>query len=268
MTALTHAEDGPSAESDELDLPELPESLESVEAERLHRKRQLAITFRIFARYGYDEGIAGHVTARDPEFADRFWVNPYAVHFSRVKTSDLLLIDEAGRIMEGGRRTNKAAFLIHSSIHRARPDVVAVAHAHTIHGRAFGSLDKTLEPIVQESCAFYRDHVVFGEYQGLVLQQAEAERIAVHLGGHKAAILRHHGLITVGRSVEEAAWWFITMDRACRIQLLAEAAGSPRVMTEAEAVLAHRQFGNANMARHNFRLLADLIQEQEPDVLA
>ncbi|HWN35468.1 MAG TPA: class II aldolase/adducin family protein [Pseudonocardia sp.] len=255
------------AEVDQLDLPELAERESSVEAERLHRKRQLAATFRIFARYGYDEGIAGHVTARDPEFPDRFWVNPYAVHFSRIKVSDLLLIDEQGRVVEGARRTNKAAFWIHSSVHHARPDVVAVAHAHTIHGRAFAALSQPLAPIIQESCAFYTDHVVFDEYQGLVLERSEGERIAARLGDRRAAILRHHGLVTVGRSVEEAAWWFIAMDRACQMQLLADAAGRPRVMSTEEAVLAHRQFSNANMARHNFRLLADLVFEQEPDTL-
>jgi ribulose-5-phosphate 4-epimerase/fuculose-1-phosphate aldolase len=267
MSAVIHAQGDTPPRGEELDLPDLPESLGSLAAKRLHRKRQLAVTFRIFARYGYDEGIAGHVTARDPEFPNRFWVNPYAVHFSRIKVSDLLLIDEDGHVMEGERRTNKAAFLIHSSIHRARPDVAAVAHAHTIHGRAFASLNKALDPIVQESCAFFDDHVLFDEYKGLVLERAEGERIASRLGGHRAAILRHHGLITVGRSVAEAAWWFITMDRACHIQLLADAAGTPRIMTEEEAGLAHRQFGNANMARHNFQLLADLVTEQEPDVL-
>ncbi|MGW3290203.1 class II aldolase/adducin family protein [Streptomyces sp. NPDC001002] len=254
-------------EAQELDIPQLAEAQDSVEAERAHRKRQLAVAFRIFARYGYDEGIAGHITARDPEFPDRFWVNPYAVHFSKIRVSDLLLIDEEGRVIEGERRTNKAAFWIHSSIHHSRPDVVAVAHAHTIHGRAFASLDKPLAPIVQESCAFYDDHVLFDEYKGLVLEKSEGERIAVRLGARRAAILRHHGLLTVGRSVEEAAWWFITMERACQMQLLADAAGTPRVMSEEEVVLAHRQFSNANMARHNFNLLADLVVEQEPDVL-
>lgn len=133
MTAVPHAQGKTPAGGKELDLPELPQTRQSPEAERLHRKQQLAITFRIFARYGYDEGIAGHVTARDPQFPSRFWVNPYAVHFSRIKVSDLLLIDEDGHVIEGQRRTNKAAFWIHSSIHRARPDVTAVAHAHTIH---------------------------------------------------------------------------------------------------------------------------------------
>jgi len=256
-----------SAEAQELDIPELSESAGSVEAERQHRKQQLAVTFRIFARYHFDEGIAGHVTARDPEFPNRFWVNPYAVHFSRIRVSDLLLIDEEGRVIEGDRRTNKAAFWIHSSIHHARPDVVAVAHAHTIHGRAFASLNKLLDPIIQESCAFHDDHVLFDEYKGLVLERAEGERIAEKLGSRRAAILRHHGLLTVGRTIEEAAWWFITMDRACQMQLLADAAGTPRVMSDEEVTLAHRQFSNANMARHNFNILRDLVVEETPDVL-
>ncbi|MFI2471405.1 class II aldolase/adducin family protein [Streptomyces globisporus] len=252
---------------EELDIRHLPEVQDSTEAERHHRKKQLAAAFRIFARYGFDEGIAGHITARDPEFPNRFWVNPYAVHFSRIRMSDLLLIDEQGRVVEGSRRTNKAAFWIHSSIHDARPDVVAVAHAHTLHGRAFASLNKPLAPIVQEACAFAGDHVLFDEYKGLVLEKTEGGRIAGRLGGCRAAILRHHGLLTVGRSVEEAAWWFIAMDRACQMQLLAEAAGNPRIMSDEEVAVAHRQFGNANMARHNFNLLADLVVEQEPDIL-
>nr|WP_273944424.1 class II aldolase/adducin family protein [Kutzneria chonburiensis] len=251
----------------QLDLDELPAAAATVEAERLARKRDLAVAFRLFARYGFDEGVAGHITVRDPEFPHRFWVNPYAVHFSRITVGDLLLIDEDGRVAEGSRRTNKAAFWIHSSVHNARPDVVAVAHAHSIHGRAFAALGRTLDPIIQESCAFYGDHVLFDEYKGLVLEKTEGARIAARLGRQRAAILRHHGLLTVGRSVAEAAWWFITMDRACQMQLLADAAGTPRVMTDSEATLAHRQFGNATMARHSFQILADLVLATEPDVL-
>jgi ribulose-5-phosphate 4-epimerase/fuculose-1-phosphate aldolase len=236
-------------------------------AEREHRKTQLAVAFRMFARYGYDEGAAGHITVRDPGRPDHFWVNPFSVPFARIKVSDLLLIDDEGRVIEGERRTNKAAFYIHSSIHRARPDAIAVAHAHTIHGRAFSSLDRELLPIIQESCAFYRNHVVFREYKGLVVERVESERIAESLGQHRAVILRHHGLITLGGSVEETAWWFHTMERACQMQLLAEAAGTPRVMTDEEAVLASRQFGSANMARLGFRLIAEQIVDEEPDVL-
>jgi ribulose-5-phosphate 4-epimerase/fuculose-1-phosphate aldolase len=252
---------------DDLDLEEASGGPTSIEEDRALRKQQLAVAFRLFGRYGFDEGAAGHITARDPEFPGRFWVNPFSVHFSRIRVSDLLLIDEDGRVAHGSRRTNKAAFSIHSAIHEARPDVHAIAHAHSVHGRAWAALDRPLAPIVQESCAFHDNHVVFDDYRGLVLDRDEGDRIAERLGDRRAAILRHHGLLTVGGSVAEAAWWFISMDRACRIQLLAEAAGDPRLMTSEEAATAARQFGSPAMARANFSILFDLVVEQEPDVL-
>jgi len=128
------------------------------------------------------------------------------VHFSKIRVSDLLLIDEQGQVIEGDRRTNKAAFWIHSSIHHARPDVVAVAHAHTIHGRAFASLNKLLDPIVQESCAFAGDHVLFDEYKGLVLERrresasptgwetAERRSCAITVA-HRGSVRRGGGLV-------------------------------------------------------------------------
>src|SRR5699024_12559877 len=152
-----------------LDLEDLPNGRATVAEEREHRKQMLAVTLRLFARLGFDEGVAGHVTVRDPEFPGRFWVNPYAVHFSRMKVSDLLLIDEQGKVAEGERRTNKAAFSIHSTIHEARPDVVAIAHTHSVYGRAWAAMGRELDPIIQESCAFYDDHVVFDKYKRLVL---------------------------------------------------------------------------------------------------
>lgn len=250
-----------------LDLEDLPDERATLSEEREHRKRMLAITLRLFARAGFDEGVAGHVTVRDPEFPGRFWVNPYAVHFSRMKVSDLLLIDEQGKVVEGTRRTNKAAFSIHSTIHEARPDVVAIAHTHSTYGRAWAAMGRELDPIIQESCAFYEDHVLFDRYNGLVLDRDEGKQIAAQLGDRRAAILQHHGLLTTGASVEEAAWWFMTMDKACHMQLLAEAAGTPKVMSHEEASLAHRQFSNKNMAKHSFNLLADMLVDEEPDVL-
>ncbi len=250
-----------------LDLEDLPEARETLAEEREHRKKMLAVALRLFARLGFDEGVAGHVTVRDPEFPGRFWVNPYAVHFSRMKVSDLLLIDEAGKVVEGERRTNKAAFSIHSTIHEAREDVVAVAHCHSTYGRAWAAMGRELDPIIQESCAFYDDHVVFDQYNGLVLDRNEGQQIASQLGDRRAVILQHHGLLTTGKSVEEAAWWFITMDKACQMQLLAEAAGTPKVMSPEEATLAHRQFSNRNMAKHSFNLMANIIIEEEPEVL-
>jgi ribulose-5-phosphate 4-epimerase/fuculose-1-phosphate aldolase len=256
------AEDDPNFFAQDAAPPAAP----NVTEERQRRKLRLALAFRAFARYGFDEGDAGHISVRDPEHVDHFWVNPWAVHFSRMKVSDLLLVNERGRVVEGKRRIDKAAFSIHSAIHRARPEVTAVAHAHSIHGRALAALDRPLDPVVQEACAFYNDHVIFREYGGMVRDLPQGRRIAECLAGNRAIILRNHGLITVGRSVEEAAWWFITMDRSARIQLLAEAAnGEPRLMTHEEASLAHRQFGSPNMARQSFTVLSNAILDLEPD---
>src|SRR5487761_2693587 len=95
--------------------PEIP-SFQSFEGERLYRKQHLAAAFRIFARCGWSEGTAGHITARDPERVDHFWVNPYGMHFARIKVSDLLLVNDWGGVVEGSRNVNAAGFPIHSQV--------------------------------------------------------------------------------------------------------------------------------------------------------
>jgi len=99
--------------------------------ERLHRKRMLAAAFRLFSRFGFDEGVAGHITARDPEKLDHFWVNPFGMHFGQIRTSDLILVNHQGEVVEGKYPVNGAAFAIHSRVHSARHDVIAAAHAHS-----------------------------------------------------------------------------------------------------------------------------------------
>lgn len=124
---------------------------------REYQKQRLAAAFRIFGKYGYDEGVAGHITLRDPVDPTTFWVNPFGVSFSLIKASDLILVDEEGHIIDGGevRLLNTAAFMIHSAIHQARPDVMAAAHSHSIYGRSFCSLGRTLDITTQDSCAFF-----------------------------------------------------------------------------------------------------------------
>ena len=127
---------------------------------------------------------------------------------------------------------NTAAFAIHSAVHEARPDVVAAAHSHSLHGKAWSSLGRQLDPLTQDACAFYEDHTLFDDYTGVVLDQYEGKRIAHSLDDRKAVILRNHGLLTVGHSVDEAVFWFVTMERTCQAQLLAEAAGTPMPIAE------------------------------------
>ncbi|MDZ7676397.1 MAG: class II aldolase/adducin family protein [Acidimicrobiales bacterium] len=240
---------------------------DSVEDERLHRKQRLAATFRLFGRFGFNEGVAGHVTARDPEHPDLFWVNPFGLSFDLIRASDLILVDHNGAVVEGDWPVNQAAFAIHSQIHQARPDAVAAAHTHSRYGRAWSTLGRELSMITQDVCAFYNDHALFDDYTGVVLDVEEGKRIAHALGDNKAAILRNHGLLTVGASVDEAAWWFITMERSCEVQLMAEAAGDVVLIGENGCTQAHEQVGSPLAGWFSFQPLYDKIVADQPDLL-
>ena len=123
---------------------------------------------------------------------------------------------------------NVAAFAIHAAIHEARPEVVAAAHAHSIYGKAWSAVGRMLDPITQDACAFFEDHVFFDDTRVLITEASEgAELRALPRGRTRRAILRNHGLLTVGRSVEEAVWWFISMERCCQAQFLAESVAKP-----------------------------------------
>ena len=250
----------------ELKMP-MPPTFTSVEEERQHRKERLAAGFRLFSRFGFDEGVAGHITARDPEREDCFWVNPFGMHFGHIRASDLILVSHEGEVVEGDRAVNGAAFAIHSQVHAARPDAVAAAHSHSVYGKAWSSLGRLLDPITQDSCSFYGDHALFDDYTGVVLDIEEGKRIAHALGDGKAAILRNHGLLTVGHSVDEAVWWFITMERTCQVQLAAEAAGTPVPIDPENAALTHSQVGTPLAGWFSFQPLYDKIVRDQPDLL-
>lgn len=225
------------------------------EEERAHRKERLAGALRLFGSYGYEDGVSGHITARDPEFTSCFWVNPFGVPFDELRPEDLVLANAEGQVVEGRHHVNQAAFTVHAQVHLARPDVAAVAHAHTEHGGALAALGEPVEPITQESCAFYEDHALYDAYTGVVVDEDEGRRIATALGGRKALILRNHGLLTVGDSVDAAAWWFLALERSCRIQLAARAAGKPVLIEHRDAVATREQLGSDLVAWINYQPL-------------
>ncbi len=239
----------------------------TLEEERRHRKQRLAAGFRLFGKFGFDEGVAGHITARDPEHLDHFWVNPFGMNFKHIRVSDLLLVNREGEVVEGDKGVNAAAFAIHSQVHEARPDVVAAAHSHSLHGKAWSTLGRLLDPLTQDACAFYQDHALFDDYTGVVLDLEEGKRLAHALGDAKALILRNHGLLTVGHSVDEAVWWFITMERSCQAQLLAEAAGTPVHISPEAAALTASQVGSHVAGWFSFSPLYEWIVREQPDLL-
>jgi len=201
--------------------------------EREFLKFRLAQALRIFGNKGYDEGVAGHITVRDPIRPDCFWVNPFGLHFKLIQPSDLLLVDHNGTILEESgqkdgpfRLLNTAAFMIHSKIHEARPDVLCAAHSHSPHGKAFSALGKTLDTISQDACAFHDDHVLYTQYNGIVLDEFEGAAITAALGPKKAAILQNHGLLVATSSIEATLHFYVALERACQVQLLADTAAA------------------------------------------
>lgn len=244
-----------------------PPTFDRVEDRRLHLKQRLAAALRLFAYYGFDEGVAGHITARDPELTDHFWVNPFGMYFGQIRVSDLLLVNHKGEVVQGNKLVNAAAFAIHSQIHQARPDVIAAAHSHSLYGKTWSTLGRLLDPLTQDACAFYQDHALFDDYTGVVLDLKEGERLAKTLGEKKAIILRNHGLLTVGHSVDEAAWWFITMERSCHAQLMAEAVGKPVLISPEVARLTCSQVGTHYMGWFGFQSLYEKIVREQPDLL-
>ena len=244
-----------------------PPTFATIEEERRHRKQRLAGAFRLFSKFGFDEGAAGHITARDPGCPEHFWVNPFGMHFSQIRASDLILVNEHGEVIEGDRAVNVAAFAIHSQIHKARPDVVAAAHAHSLYGKTWSCLGRLLDPLTQDSCVFFEDHGLFTDFGGVVYESSEGQRIAEALGRRKAMILQNHGLLTVGQTVDEAAWWFITMERTCQSQLMAEAAGKPIRISAEAAATSRSQIGTPRLGWFSFQPLWDRIVREQPDLL-
>lgn len=242
-------------------------SFENPDHERLYRKQRLAAAFRLFSRFGFDEGVAGHITARDPERLDHFWVNPFGMHFGHIRVSDLILVDDRGTVVEGDAPVNTAAFVIHSQVHAARPEIVSAAHAHSVHGKAFSALHRLLRPLTQDACMFFEDHGLYAEYGGVANDVEEGKRIAGALGGCKAAILANHGLITVGQTVEEAVFWFTSMERTCQAELLVLAAGEP-VLIPDDVARGVREFGgNPVVGWFSGQPLFDWILAEQPDCL-
>ena len=187
---------------------------------RAHRKRRLALAYRVFGAMGWGSLGDGHISARDPERPDCFWLGRYGVPFRYMTTDDLVLVRADGTI-EGGGHINMAAYYIHHPVHEARPEIVAAAHCHTPYGTPFSAKVTKLEPISQESCAFFEDHEIFDDEEVNISSTDGGKRIAAAIGAARAVILRNHGLLTVGATIDSAVGFFLLMERCAEVQVKA-----------------------------------------------
>lgn len=194
------------------------------EGERAWRKHVLSVALRTFGDKGYDAGLAGHFTVRDPEHFDRFWVNPMDQHLSLMTPDDLVLVGHDGKIYEGDRPANSGAFSVHAAIHAARPDIISSIHTHLTYSKILAMKGDVIKPTTQDACPFYNDMAVYEAYDGVPGEKRIGEEIMEVLGDKNSVVMKHHGALTVGSSIEAAAFLFLELEKCAEDQVLAEQA--------------------------------------------
>ncbi|CAR23190.1 KLTH0E03278p [Lachancea thermotolerans CBS 6340] len=205
-------------------------SLKAPVFNNLYEKRawmleHMAGVLRIFGRKGYNEGCAGHVTIVDPVDPTSYWINPVGVHFSMITVRDLVHVNAKGEAIGGSEAPfSLPGFKIHSQMHKARPEISSICHAHTFYARTFSVFGKKLEMMSQDSCLVHNNYALMADYSGVGLDEVEGDKVSKALGDKMAILLQNHGLMTVGKTVDEAGYLLILLENMCKAQLLADAA--------------------------------------------
>ncbi len=186
----------------------------------------LAAAYRLVALYGWDDLIFTHISARVPGAEHHFLINPYGMMFDEITASSLVKIDLQGnKIDDSPHLVNPAGFTIHSAVHAAREDALCVMHLHTDYGIAVSAQRQGLLPISQQALLALTS-LAYHDYEGLALNDEEKPRLVADLGNKQHMILKNHGLLTVGRSAAEAFLSMFILERACKIQILAQSGKS------------------------------------------
>jgi ribulose-5-phosphate 4-epimerase/fuculose-1-phosphate aldolase len=196
-----------------------------VSAEEWQVRVDLAACYRLVALHGWDDLVFTHLTARVPGSGHHFLINPYGMLFDEVTASSLVKVDlDGNKVMTSGYEINPAGFTIHSAVHAAREDAQCVIHLHTEAGVAVSAQKDGLLPLSQNAL-FPLASLAYHDYEGIALREDEEARLVRDLGERSFLILRNHGTLTVGRSIADAFLFMFVLERACRIQLLAQSSG-------------------------------------------
>ena len=214
----------------------------------------LAAAYRLVAHYGWDDLVFTHISARVPGPEHHFLINPYGMMFEEITASSLVKVDLAGKIVMASEYSiNPAGFTIHSAVHAAREDALCVMHLHTEYGIAVSAQKDGLLPISQQSL-FVLASLGYHDYEGLALNEEEKPRLVADLGRKTFLILRNHGLLTVGPSVADAFLSMFLLERACRIQILAQTGSGKLVSIDGEDLRANSLAGGGGHARQRWAI--------------
>jgi len=211
-----------------------------VSAQEWQARVDLAACYRLIDKYGMTDLIYNHITARIPGGKDHLLINLYGMLYKEITASSLVKIDVEGEIIwkpETDYGINKSGYVIHGAIHKARPDVACVLHTHTRAGIAVSAMKCGLLPLSQTAIRFV-GHIGYHDYEGPAVDLDERERIVGDLGPHDALVMRNHGLLTCGATIQQAFNTMYQLELSCRSQVDAMAARTELVMP-GENVLAH-----------------------------
>lgn len=198
---------------------------------------------RVLAAEDQGDYVAGHITARLPDDPQRFLMKPAGIGLEEMTPDGVITVDIDGVKVAGALPHHNEVF-IHSEIFRARSDINAVVHTHPVHAVAFSSLGRPLLPVGNDGAHFCDGVPVFAETTDLIIDPARGQAVARCLGPHQALLLRNHGIVAAAASIEEAVWLALKLERACRVQLLAEWAGGPKLVTTPQEAQIKRRRGN------------------------
>jgi ribulose-5-phosphate 4-epimerase/fuculose-1-phosphate aldolase len=244
-------------------------TLRNVDSREWELRCDLAAAYRLIAHFGMDDLIYTHLSVRLPGEQHRFLLNPYGLMFDEITASSLVAVDPEGHAIEEEEESkiNNAGFTIHSAVHMARDDAQCVMHTHTTAGMAVAAQEQGLLPLNQMSMEFY-GRTSYHDYEGVALDLDERDRLVRDLGSNSAMILRHHGLLTTGRTVAEAFHYMYYLEQACRIQIAATQGGQKVTVPSAE-VSAHTaaQFAgwSDNKGQRPWLALRRLLDRKSPD---
>ena len=233
-----------------------PDARPTADEIRAERKLQVALGYRILAAQRWGDLGDGHISARDPERDDCFWMLRFGVSYHEATVDDLVLVGPDGALVDGDGVINMAAYYIHHPILMARPDAVSATHVHTGWGTPFAAECRPIQPITQESCIFFEDHAIFDDEEVQVQSVEAGKRIAFALGDKRAIVLRNHGLLTVADRVDECVGSFVHMERVAEAHMKARDAKpiSPEAARFAQADLVRFGAGRVGfwslVARH------------------
>ncbi|MFD1612813.1 class II aldolase/adducin family protein [Sphingomonas tabacisoli] len=203
-------------------------------------RQELAACYRVFAMLGWDESIYNHITVKVPEEDDAFLINPFGLHFSEVKASNLVKIDiDGNKLDDNPYPVNLAGFVQHSLFHRHLPDAHAIAHTHTTAGMAVASLEGGLQP-TNFYAANWVGQIAYHDFEGVTVRAEEGERLLEHLGDKRVMLLRNHGILVMGRTLPEAFVKHWSLQRACEVQMATMAMGKPLTIPP-EVIAVHQR---------------------------